>query len=199
VIVTDGKHLDNLRRAIDSCQHVPSETLIVYQGTDAEVYGAIQGLSTFSIQVSPKGNADPDRNLAYGLASGDFILALDDDEYVTKETLAFISRIMMSNADVVWFNFKNLVDGVDIKRILGDDPHPRFWRRRDGLIEWPSRAHTYPKINSPNQIITSVEIVHDRKFDELNERHEKRIKADPSAVELEGKFIAALKQLLGKK
>jgi glycosyltransferase involved in cell wall biosynthesis len=200
VVVTDGAHLDNLRRTIDSCRDIIQETVVVYQGTDYSVHSQIQGMSDFSVITTPKGNADPDRNFAYGIAQGDWILALDDDEYIEDETKQFIVRIMDSKVDVVWFDFKNLVDGVDIHEILGDDAHPRLWRRKEGLINWPTQAHAYPQIASPLQYFTKTPIVHDRKFDELYARHEKRTKMmDQGNIELEKRFIAALKQKLGKK
>lgn len=200
VIVTDGAHLDNLRRTIGSVRDIINEIVIIYQGKDADIYRQLQGISDFSVMTTPKGNADPDRNFAYGLATGDWVLALDDDEYVEDETKKYIMTVIGSRADVVWFNFKNLVDGVDIKDILGPDPHPRLWKRMDGIINWPSQAHTYPQIASPNQVFTEHPIVHDRKYEELYERHLKRAKMmDNPNVELEKRFIEALKHKLGKK
>jgi hypothetical protein len=200
VIVTDGLKLDGLEKAIESAKSVIEERVIVYQGSDRNVFLRIQSMSDFSFMLTPKGNADPDRNFAYGLATKPWILALDDDEYLTSETVSFISMITLSSADVVWFNFKNLVDGVDIVDILGEDPHPRLWRNAQGLIVWPVQAHTYPQINSPKQIFTKKQIVHDRTFKQIEARHKDRGRAiDQQNLELEMRFINAVKQKLGKK
>ena len=200
VIITDGEHLDNLKKTIDSVADLVQEKVIVYQGTDESVYAQVQALADFSVFTTPKGNADLDRNFAYGVAMQEWILALDDDEWVPPETKSFIAQIMGSKADIVWFNFKNLVDGVDIKDILGDDPHPRLWRRKDGVINWPNQAHTFPQFGSPLHYFSALEIVHDRKFNELLVRHEKRCKMmDQANIDLEKRFIAAVKQKLGKK
>jgi hypothetical protein len=200
VIVTDGAHLSNLKRTIDSVKDIINETVIVYQGLDSAIYAEIQALSSFSVITTPKGNADLDRNFAYGLATQEWILALDDDEWVPPETKQFISQIGFSKVDLVWFEFKNLVDGVDIKEILGPDPHPRLWRRKDGLINWPMQAHTYPQIQTPLQYMTTNPIVHDRQYDELFSRHEKRMAMmDGQNKDLETRFITALKSKLGKK
>jgi len=200
VVVTDGTRLENLRRAVDSAKDLTQETVIVYQGNDTKAYEEIRKMSSFSVMTTPKGNADFDRNYAYGLATGEWVLSLDDDEHIPAETIKFIKRIINSKVDVVWFEFRNLVDGVDIVDILGPDPHPRLWRRRDGLIFWPDKAHTFPQINSPMQYFTKKPIIHDRKFDELFERHQKRVPSmDPQNVELETRFINALKTKLGKK
>jgi glycosyltransferase involved in cell wall biosynthesis len=200
VIVTDGARLDNLARTLESVKDLTQETIIVYQGTDIPIFKKISEMCSYSVMTTPKGNADPDRNYAYGLATGDWILALDDDEYPTDDAKKLISRVMKSEAEVVWFKFLNLVDGVDIESTLGEDPHPRMWRRKANVIVWPDRAHTFPQINTPLQYFTSQKIVHDRKFDELNERHLKRVPSmDPQMIQLEKNFINALKQKLGKK
>lgn len=199
VIVTDGTRLANLRRAIDSVKPVINETVIVYQGNDETVFKELTSLSDYCSQTTPKGNADPDRNFAYGLATQEWILALDDDEWVSPELLEKIPRILMTSADVVWFKFRNLVDGVNIKEILGEDPHPRLWRNKPNVIVWPDKAHTFPQINSPLQYFCSQEIVHDRSYDELFARHQKRVPTmDQQNIQLETNFINALKRKLGK-
>jgi glycosyltransferase involved in cell wall biosynthesis len=199
-MVTDGAQMPRLEKAIESVKDAVGEKVIIYQGTDEEKAAKLNLLSDFLFQTTPKGNADLDRNWAYSLASGEFILSLDDDEWVPPETCKYISRIVKSPVDVVWFKFKNLVDNIDIADILGDDPHPRLWRNRQGLISWPETAHTFPQINSPMQIFTKNEIVHDRDFQPMFERHEKRSKMmDGGNIDLEKRFIAAVKAKLGKK
>lgn len=201
VIITDGAHLDNLRRTIASAKPLDPEVVIVYQGVSDTTYTEIQKLSDFSICVSPKGNADPDRNFAYELVSGEWILALDDDEYLPPETVKFIQRITKSKVQVVWFRFKNLVDNVDIEEILGPDPHPRLWTKTNpAIINWPPQAHTFPQIGTQLQYV-SVDacIVHDRKYEDILARHETRVKAiDPQQQEVEKRWIEALKKKLGK-
>jgi hypothetical protein len=200
VTITDGSRLESLKRTVESARGLVDEVVLIYQGRDQTVYSEIQKISDFSIQVAPKGNADPDRNFAYELASKEWILALDDDEHLPDETKAFIARIIMSPTDVVWFRFVNLIDGVDIKDILGDDPHPRLWRKRQGLIDWPAKAHTFPPINSGMQYFTLNPVIHDRKYEDVLARHEARGKVvDPQNAELERNFINAVKSKLRKK
>lgn len=200
VTITDGSRLESLKRTVESVRGLVDEVILVYQGRDQTIYTEIQKLSDFSIQVAPKGNADPDRNFAYELASKEWVLSLDDDEYLPEETKAFIARIVLSPADIVWFRFINTIDGVDIKDILGDDPHPRLWRKRQGLIIWPDKAHTFPQMNSEMQYFTLNPIMHDRKFEDMIARHEARGKVvDPQNAELEKQFVQAVKSKLGKK
>lgn len=200
VTITDGSHLENLKRTVESVRGLVDEVVLVYQGRDQNIYSEIQGMSDFSIMVAPKGNADPDRNFAYELASKEWILALDDDEYLSKDAARFIAQIIMSPADVVWFRFVNLIDGVDMIDVLGDDPHPRLWRKRQGLMIWPDKAHTFPQINSGMQYFTKNPIMHDRKYDDVVARHEARGKVvDPQNAEIEKSFLNAVKHKLRKK
>jgi hypothetical protein len=199
VCVSDCRNMANLERMVVSARPIISDAVLVAQTKDANTFREASKLFDFSIQTLPKGNADPDRDYAYSLASGDWILSLDDDEYLTDECKDYIGRIVHSKADVVWFDFKNLVDKVDIKDILGPDPHPRLWRKIPGLISWPPQAHTFPQIASPKQVFTRTQIVHDREYKDLEERHKIRgAYIDPQMQEVEQRFLAAVKQRLGK-
>lgn len=198
VTITDGNNLDSLKRMLDSVK-IATEIVIIYQGSDTDTYNQMSSLSDFCFKVTYKGNADLDRNFAYTLVTKPWILALDDDEWLPEETVKFISRICLSEADVVWFHFKNLVDSVDIKEILGDDPHPRLWRKMDGLISWPSQAHTHPQINSQKVYFTKKQIIHDRRYEDIVNRHELRKKMlDQLNVQREESFVQALNKVLKK-
>jgi len=178
-----------------------SEKVIVYQGSDKDVLKKLSSLSDFCFQLTNKGNADPDRNFAYGLAMQQWILALDDDEYLPDDTKQFIAQTLNTQADCVWFNFNNTVDDVSIKHILGDDPHPRLWRNAEPpIVNWPSQAHTFPNIGSPKQVFTKNEIVHARSFAEIMARHETRkLSLDPGNAKKEEQFIEEVKKTLDKR
>lgn len=200
VVITDGTKIDSLQKTVDSVRDIVSEVVILAQTKDEETFAKCKRLSDFCWQTTPKGNADPDRNYTYSLASQPWILSMDDDEWLPEETKKFISRIILSTCDVVWFKFTNLIDGVDVKDILGDDPHPRLWRKVDGLIQWPTAAHQFPNIASPKQYFTANPFIHDRAYEDIMRRHEERVKViDPQNQELEKRFIQAVKQKLNKK
>jgi hypothetical protein len=200
VCVSDCTKFASFERMVNSARPVISEVILLGQTRNAKTFREFAALADFAEQVTPKGNADPDRDYAYSLATKDWILALDDDEHLPSDTVDYIGRIILSKADCVWFNFQNLVDGVDIHDILGDDPHPRLWRRAPGLIQWPPQAHTFPQINSPRQIFTKNTVIHDRKFEDLEARQNARGEViDPQMRELQMRFLAAVKQKLGKK
>jgi len=197
VTITDGTKLDYLERCIKSARSVISEVVLVYQGTDKQTAIRLGALSDFLYIATPKGNADPDRNFAYHLAQGDWVLALDDDEWLPEETQKYIARIVYSPVDVVWFEFTNLVDGVEIQEILGSDPHPRLWRRRDGLIMWPDKAHTFPQISSLNQIFTHKKVIHDRSWPDILTRHRQRRQVvDEQNRNVELQFVQAVQRKL---
>ena len=199
VCVSDCANLTNLKRMVDSARPIISDAVLVAQTKDTKSFREASALFDFSEQVTPKGNADPDRNYAYTLGRGDWILALDDDEWLPEETQQYIMRIVNARVDVVTFDFRNLVDGVDINDILGPDPHPRLWRHMQGLINWPSQAHTFPQIASPRQVFTKNVIVHDRAFADLEARQKSRGSViDPQMRDLQNRFLNAVKQKLGK-
>lgn len=205
VIVTAGENLKSLSKAIDSTKSLVRERIVLYQASppDKLVLEKIQGLldpTDYLVTSTYKGNADIDRNYAYQNAGSEWILALDDDEWVPEETRRFIGRIVYSDAEVVWFNFRNLIDGVNIKDILGDDPHPRLWRNRQPpLIIWPSQAHTYPEIKTNLQYFTSHTITHDRRWKDVLSRHKSRSQVvGKDQADREVNFIEAVKRKLGK-
>jgi len=199
VIVTDGARLDNLSRAVNSVADIVEEKVLIYQGRDRAIYEKIAQMADFSVSLTPKGNADPDRNFAYSIPRCSWILSLDDDEWMPPETKKELGRLILTQADVIWFKFKNLIDNVDMAEILGDDPHPRLWRKKDGLINWLAQAHTYPQINSPMQYFTLLPIIHDRVYADVERRHNSRGKAiDPRQQEVENNFMQAVKKKLRK-
>lgn len=200
VVVTDATKIPSLEKCIASVRDIVSEVVIVAQTRDEEALAKCRNLSDFCVKTTPKGNADPDRNYAYSLASQPWVLSMDDDEWLPEDTKRFVSRIILSSSDVVWFKFCNLIDSVDVRDILGDDPHPRLWRNVQGLIKWPTAAHQFPEIASPKQYFTANTFMHDRAYDDIIRRHEERVKViDPQNQELEKRFIAAVKQKLNKK
>lgn len=200
VCVSDCRNLPNLERMLVSAHPIIFEAVLVAQTKDKKAFEEASKSFAFSVQTLPKGNADPDRDYAYSLAKGDWILAMDDDEWLPSETIDYIARVVNSKADCFWFDFKNLVDGVDIKDILGPDPHPRLWRKQPGLIQWPPQAHTFPNINTTRQVFTQKVFVHDRTFADLKMRQESRGMAiDPRMRDLQNRFLAAVEAKLGKK
>lgn len=204
MVVRNGEK--TLPQIFNAVKSVVDEICIMDQDSDdltkkvCEEWGAYYHWST------RKNLADIDRQTIYNIATGDIVLALDDDEFPDKKCIQFINRVKRGDRrhDVYWFRFKNLVDGVDIHPVLGDDWHPRLWVRSDDrppVIVWPHQAHTFPQINTPKQLFcTKGFIEHRRTLAKIRKVTEDRGKAiDPQNRERERQFLIAVEQLVGAK
>lgn len=197
---------DMVRRAVESVKQIVDEIIIVDQGSSLESYEKISALADYAVQTTNKGNADYDRQYCYGMAKHPFILALDSDEVITTDQLLRIRKLFLYNFDICWFLFKNEVEYkgkiVDLKDILGEDPHPRLWRKAlpDGspTIEWQMVAHKYPKMASARQIFSQVRFRHRRQLPIIIETHLRRSKnIEPEGKATEIKFISTLLDRFG--
>lgn len=143
-----------------------------------------------------KGMADFDRQFCYNLASKEYVLSLDADEYPDKTLIEKIPHLLSLRGDVYWFKFKNLVNGRDIKGILGDDQHPRLWRK--GSLEWPQKEHVFPHHKTNNVIfVENCYILHERKMADIIKTHDERLGVmSPDGVRLEKRFIGNLKEMI---
>ena len=208
-----------LIEAIDSVDEIIDEIILVDQGSSEEesrlmityLNGKqIGGKSTFYHKTTNKGNADYDRQFCYSLASKEYILALDADETISEENLLKIKKLLsIYSPDCVWFLFKNTIflDGVvvDLKDLLGDDPHPRLWKKDITVngqptpaLLWPIEAHQYPNILSDRQIYANIFFDHNRSLENVIRTHLLRGKnISPQAREVEKKFIQAVLKKFG--
>lgn len=179
------------------------EKVIFDQDSDDKTKEVCSDYGCYYFKVTRKNLADIDRQTCYNIATGDMVLALDDDEMPDKRMVTFLRDVKQKGPeyDVYWFRFKNKVDGVDIYSVLGDDWHPRFWTRSDSkppAIVWPKMAHTYPTINSKKVLFSDRGfVVHKRSFDRILKVHNDRIKAiDVGNQRIEQEFIRRVNQLL---
>lgn len=183
------------KKAIESAESICSKIAIVDQGSNSRNTKHLKKMADWYIRRTCKGYADPDRQGLYNLVPPGWILALDSDEYLSKELKAKILEMVEWPYDVFWFRFINLVDGKDIKVLLGDDFHPRLFKK--GTVVWPARAHTFPEIRSPKQYFCNLPIIHNRTLRAIEATHKNRKRVlDQQNVTLEVQFIDKLKQLL---
>ncbi|RLI91163.1 MAG: hypothetical protein DRO65_01715 [Candidatus Altiarchaeales archaeon] len=191
-----------IKRCLQSLPDV-KEILIIDQNSTDNTLKEIRSLKKDNIKIFQRaniGNADPMRNFLYSLASQPWILALDADEYLSKKTKSVIPYLidLKPSYDVFWFFFENLVEGKNIREILGDDPHPRLFRK--GALVWPTTLHTYPEIKSPFQfwVDRQYKIIHDRTLEDIRKSHKSRTKLlDPRARQQELVFLKKLMAFLG--
>lgn len=158
------------------------------------------------ITTTRKNLADIDRQTLYEFVQTDWVFVLDADERPSKDLKKFLKKHRKDpdpNIDVYHLPFKNLIDSVDAKEVLGDDFHPRLWRARmpdkQPTLIWPQRAHTFPRINSPRQLWMDFRfnVIHERTWKRVREVHEKRMMAiDPQMQQIEAQFLNKTADLL---
>lgn len=201
---------DLCEKAIKSVQSICDEIVIVDQGSLASESEKLKSLASNYIKTTNKGNADFDRQYCYALATKDYILALDADEYFEEEQLNKIQNIFKYDFEINWFIFKNLVYTntekgeveVNIKDILGDDPHPRLWKREINHqgkpampLMWPHEAHQFPAMISDKQIFSDIYVTHRRCLSNIIKTHLKRGQViSPEMQHLEKNFVRTLLQ-----
>lgn len=183
------------KKAIDSAKEIVSNVFIIDQDSNKVNARHLRQLADIYIRRSCKGYADPDRQYLYDSCPTKWILALDSDEYLSKELKDKIPEMVFWPYDIFWIKFKNLVNGKNIQSILGDDFHPRLFKK--GSLVWSEKAHTFPQAQTPRQYFCDLPIIHNRKMKDVLNTYEQRSKVlDPQNVALEQQFIGRLKQLL---
>lgn len=203
VVRNEGKRLPKL---FGICKEFVSQIVVFDQDSDDNTVDVCREHNAYIHKTTRKSLADSDRQDCYNIATGDMVLALDGDEYPDTKLRNLLKGIKEGKPeyDVYWFKFLNLVNGVDIKEVLGDDWHPRLWVRNDTrppVVIWPDKAHTFPQINTQNVIFWERgKIVHDRLFKNIKATHENRVKViDPQNQDVERNFINAVSSILDRK
>jgi glycosyltransferase involved in cell wall biosynthesis len=195
-----------VKTAINSVRSVIDEIVIIDQGSDSETSLIFEELADIYVKTTNKGNADYDRQYCYSLASNNYILALDSDEFIAEQEIARFPQIFKYDFDTCWFLFINEVVNQDkiinLQEVLGEDPHPRLWKkaRPDGgpMLEWPYQAHKFPAIHSPRQIYSDIRFTHRRDLRKILTTHLSRSKnIDPEGVAVEKRFVRTLLEKFG--
>lgn len=201
--VTTYNSEGRLKTLIERCRPFVSEVLVVDQkSTDGTAEDAKELADVFCSRRR-KGAADPDRNWLFGLAKHPWVLYLDDDEYLSDKLIKVLPEILKDNIDIYWLKTTNLVDGIDIKDILGDDFHPRLFKK--GFLTYQDQAtnldHTYPvAASNAKSAYIDYHIVHDRTYEKIvrSNRARDRI-ATPDQIKMQEAFITSLDKLLSNR
>ena len=151
-----------------------------------------------------KGASDPDRNWLYAQARNPWVLYLDDDEYLDHNTIKRLPVLLAQDKiHIYWLKHKNLVNGIDIKELSGDDWHPRLFRKGSMryLDQQTSVDHTYPEAATGTNVAhVNYFIVHDRTLEKIKKANRDRNRvATPEQINLQENYIAAVEKLLAKK
>jgi len=201
--ITTRNSEGRLKTLIERCRPFVSEVLVVDQkSTDGTAEDAKELADVFCSRRC-KGAADPDRNWLFGLVSNPWILYLDDDEYLSDELIEILPDLLKDRVDVYWLKTRNLVDQVDIKKILGDDPHPRLFKK--GSLSYQDQKtqldHTYPiPANNVNVAFLDYYMVHDRTMEKLVKSNKARNRvATDQQKQMQNDFIKQVEQILKEK
>ena len=190
---------DRLEEMVNKHKGFVSEVVIADQSSTDGTWEVVQKVADKPVRRRHKGTADLDRNWLFSLAKGPWILYLDDDEYLSPKAIKALPELIKDNVDVYWIKEKNLVNGVDIEEILGDDPHPRLFKK--GAVRFPDQIHTYPE-PADNVSVAYVDyyIVHDRTLDKIKEANRARNPiASPEQIQAQETFISKCEELLRRK
>jgi len=188
---------DRIEEMVKKHRNVVSEVIIADQSSTDGTWEIVQRIADVPIKRRCKGTADPDRNWVFKMAKNPWVLYLDDDEYLDEKCVKALPRLLEDDIDIYWLKERNLVDGVDIKEILGDDPHPRLFKK--GSIRFPDVIHTYPEAaNDTNVAYIDYHIVHDRTLDKIKKSNRDRNSiASPEHIQQQEAFIKKVEELLG--
>lgn len=185
-----------LRKLIEAHRDIVKEVIVIDQGsTDGTLEDAEQ-YADLVFKRRCKGTADPDRNWAFDLAGEDYVLYLDDDESLTDEAKALLGEAVKSNADAFWFRRDNYVDGIDIRKVTGEDPQCRLFKK--GAVRFPSRIHKYPESAvGIRTFYLDAAIRHDRTFEGLVKANKSReVIANEDEIKVQDEFIEQVTQYL---
>ena len=188
---------DIIKEMILKHKEIVSEVLVIVQKSTDDTYRVASEVADMVIHRRCKGTSDPDRDWLFSLASNEWILYLDSDEYASDELIKKLPELIKEHIDVYWMKRTNLVNGVDIHSILGNDMQARLFRK--GALSYPDTIHTYPKL-SPNAITGFIEypIIHDRTLDQLRSGNRNRnVIASRDHIALQEGFIAKVETLIG--
>ena len=187
---------DRIKDMILKNKEVVSEVLVVVQESKDDTAARAREAGAVVIERRRKGTSDPDRNWLFALANTPWVLYLDDDEYISPELKENIESLIKENVDIYWLKRTNLVDGVDIFKILGHDMQPRLFRK--GALNFPDQIHTYPSPASEAMpAFVEYPIIHERTLEQVKKGNRVRNNgADPRMIEMQEKFIMNVEALL---
>lgn len=190
---------DRIREMVEKHKPFVDEVLIVDQSSTDGTWEIVKEIADHPIKRRHKGTADPDRNWLFQNAKNPWILYLDDDEYLSPRAIKALPRLIKDNIDIYWLKEINLVDGTDIREILGDDVHPRLFKK--GSIRFPDQIHTYPEpANEVKVAFVNYHIIHDRSLEKIKEANRARNQiASPEQIQVQENFIKQVEDLLGSK
>lgn len=185
-----------LKEVIQAHGDIVSEVIVIDQSSDDGTYEEALEYADHVFKRTNKGRCEPDRNFAFGVATQEWVLNLDDDEYLSDEAKSKLPELIKSGAHIVWFGRKNYVNDKDLTDFIGNDPQCRLFKR--GALNWPDAMHRYPE-PAPGTITLFSDqwIKHYRSLEGLKTANRKRNRiATPQEIEMQEHFISSVEKLL---
>ena len=145
VIVICGNNVATIRRCLDSVSWA-EEIVVVDSGSTDGTLDVARELATTVRQTADWPGHGPQKNRALGLATGDWVLSLDSDEWVTPELRAGLEAAMVSPGDKVAFFMPRRSSFCGrFMRHSGwwPDHVTRLWRRGSARF---SEDHTHDRV-----------------------------------------------------
>ena len=195
---------ERIAKMLKRHKDVVDEILVVDQSSTDKTFEEASKYADQVIKKTCKGASDPDRNWLFSLARNPWVLYLDDDEFLDHNLIKVLPQLTeQDKIDIYWLKTKNLVDDVDIKEILGDDFHPRLFKK--GAVRYVDQQtnvdHTYPQAgNGTNVAYVNYYIVHNRSYDKIVKSNRARNRvATPQQIQMQESFLASCDKLLRSK
>ena len=188
-----------LLELIEKHRDLVSEVIVLDQGSTDGTEDLLKGEVDVFVKRRHKGFCEPDREYCFSLAKNEYVLNLDDDEELSQELKEKLPTLIKSRGDIFFFKRKNLVDGVDIHELMGDDIQPRLWKR--GSLRWGVKLHEYPEPALNTKVFFINEnIVHKRTLEGLKKSNKARNRiADDLNHQKQVNFVAAVEDYVSKK
>lgn len=189
---------DRIEKVINKHKDFVSQILVVDQESEDSTAQRAEGAGAFVITRRVKGTSDPDRNWLFNMADYEWVLYLDDDEYIDVQDYNELKKIMQIGVDAIWFKRTNLVDGVDIGKVLGEDLQCRLFKK--GATNWADAIHTYPKCAEGVKVLfTEIPMIHERTLEGLKASNRGRNAiASPEQIKTQEGFIKQVEEVLAK-
>lgn len=190
---------DKLKAVVEHHRPYVSEVVICDQGSTDNTYEVASEIADLVVKRRCKGYSDPDRDWAYSIGNQPYILAMDDDEFLSQEALDALPDLIGAGIEAIWFKRANFVDEINISPSFGDDPQCRLWKR--GTIFWPSQMHTFPSVKGPTATVlfSNLWMNHYRTLEGLKKANYSRNSVAPPQIrEMQDLFVQKVERYLAE-
>lgn len=189
---------DRIKDMILKHKEFVSEVIVVVQESTDNTLARAREVADVVIERRCKGTSDSDRNWTFSLANNPWVLYLDTDEYTSPELNKKLPELIKQNVAIYWMARKNLVDGVDMFKVLKHDMQPRLFQK--GALKFPDQIHTYPKPEKDAYVaFVDYPIIHERTLEQVKSSNRARNAiASKDMISLQEGFIAQVEAELEK-